>query len=108
MKPLVKFITGIILFTTVASADTVRVTRVVPGERDFVFLLKTKSKKLRIELDCSSFIHNLTLTSTDGDVRTHYLDNDECWALHQFYSKFDLRKKCLSSEAGDYEAHYCL
>jgi len=97
----------ILLIPNLAFAEmTYQISRVKPHQRSGLFLLINNSK-VHVELDCSSFLHNLTIKKEQFPDLIYYLTVEECEDFYRFYKKSSLQTKCLSHDEFQVYSHYC-
>jgi hypothetical protein len=87
------------------AANTYRISGIKPYLRDRVYLLVNRTPDLLV-LDCSSFLHNLTIASR-GHEFIHYLTVEECAEFHHFFRGLNLKRKCLTDHGSEVTYHYC-
>ena len=100
----------ILLFSILVSiqskaSSTYQISGIRPYLRDGVYLLKNKTPHL-IVLDCSSFLHNLSITANQEE-QIHYLTVQECSDFYDFFKKFNPRRKCLTNDQSEIIYHPC-
>lgn len=89
----------------VRAATTYQILGLKHHLRDNVYLLKNKTSDV-IVLDCSSFIHNLTITTNQQD-EIHYLTVQECVDYYNFFTTYNFRRKCLTNDHSEIVYHHC-
>lgn len=89
------------------SFTTQRIISIKDSDRYRLYKLKN-TNKIEVELDCSSFFHNLTIYNLNSNDYIYYLSVDECEKFYEFYKKINLKKKCLSYDQETIFYHYCI
>jgi hypothetical protein len=101
----------ILIMSTIAisvSAKSIKVDKVISTSNDRIYRITNNSLRVKVTLDCASFIHNLNIQSVDYSY-TYYLSVPECWDIYDYIKERSYHeKRCIEYSKDFYDIDNCI